>query len=77
MIRIKYVEEKSKFSSNVKKKWICGCGNKNDIKKEYCSKCGKDTYGFEKYRYNKLEVRPAEILELLNDKSEVLKEHFI
>jgi len=69
--RSKHIEEKSKLSSNIKEKWICQCGSKNDQRDEYCSNCHKDMYGFKESEVNSLEI-----LELLKNKLVILKSHF-
>ena len=71
-VRAKYIEEKSKISSKVKKKWICECGNINSVKNKYCSDCGKDAQGFKES-----EVQPSEVLELLKNKAIILKDQFV
>lgn len=47
------VEEKSMLSKKVQEKWQCECGNRNSIASTYCSKCGKDQFGFDRLELNK------------------------
>jgi uncharacterized protein YbjQ (UPF0145 family) len=70
-IRVKYIEEKSRLGSSIKKKWICGCGQKNLIDQKYCSSCDKDVYGF-----IKSEPNPMETLEIIKSKYQILNDIF-
>lgn len=66
-------EVKSGLFSKGGQKFICICGQKNDIEQKYCSKCGVDIKGITEKEYNIIERfnRKTESLEyLLNHKSQ-------
>lgn len=60
---------KKMFSSSEKEAWSCMCGEINDIESRYCKHCKNDTYGF-----SKEDVKPDEIIELLEGRISVIKE---
>ena len=70
-IRAMFSEEKSKFTSSVKKIWLCECGSKNQEDFRHCEKCAKDIYGL----YNS-DVKPEKVLSNLNAKLEILQNSF-
>lgn len=69
--RAKPYSKKSMFKSQTTTKWLCECGQKNKENLEYCKCCSKDQYGF---RRN--EIKPQEVIELLEQKEHALRLHF-
>ena len=65
------VEEKSLLSKKTQEKWQCECGNKNFMDSIYCSKCGKDQYGF-----NRLEFRKDKSIALLKKRLNIIENIF-
>ena len=55
-IKATIVEEKVFLSTSLQKKWICSCGEKNNIEDKYCKKCNNDQYGFDRYDVSKEEI---------------------
>lgn len=70
-VKAKYINSESKSQTDSRNKWICECGKKNKVTNEYCLKCGKDVYGFEKE-----EIKPVEISKIVSNKISILKEFF-
>jgi len=71
VVRGKHIEEKAMLSSNVKHKWLCDCGTKNDIDANRCSNCSRDTYGFLSN-----EPTPDKVISLIKNKIGVLTKIF-
>jgi uncharacterized protein YbjQ (UPF0145 family) len=71
VVRTEYIEEKSKLTSNIKQKWLCECGVRNDKEALRCSKCDRDIYGF-----FSSESSPDMIIQLLESKKSVLSKMF-
>jgi len=68
----KVIEEKSFLSNTIQKKWLCNCGEKNNIDEVLCRKCYKDQYGFERYVLSK-----DESIKILERKIRVIEENII
>lgn len=62
--------KKQLLSSKEKEVWICECGRTNDIN-AICSSCNHDIYGFRKD-----ELTPLEVLNIITEKTSLLKEYF-
>jgi len=61
--------KKKLLSSKEQEIWICECGKECYDNIEYCNKCRKDIYGFKKD-----EIKPKELINLLEDKVDILNE---
>lgn len=70
-VRAKYLEEKSKLTSNIKHKWQCECGTKNDKEALRCSQCERDIYGFIQGEFT-----PDMVIQLLESKKSILSKVF-
>ena len=70
-VTAKYICTESKSKTGSRDKWICECGKNNKETNEYCAKCGKDVYGFERGN-----IKPVEISEIISNKILILKEIF-
>ncbi len=66
-----YSTKKQLLSSKEKEIWLCECGQNNNDKGAYCHQCSKDIYGF-----SEKEWAPAKVLELLQERMELIKESF-
>ncbi len=64
-------EDKSVFSSKIKKRWICKCGVKVDDTEDECPRCTMDRFGFKHG-----EVKPGVVLDILAKRRAALKEYF-
>lgn len=70
-VSAKIIEEKSKFSSSVKEKWLCDCGTANHKEAQWCSQCFRDIDGFIAN-----EPKPDKIVTIIQSKLEVLQNSF-
>lgn len=61
--------KKKLLSSSEKEVWNCTCGKVNDIDVQYCGGCEKDIYGFEKN-----DVKPQNVINLIKSRLLVMKE---
>jgi hypothetical protein len=55
------------LSSKEKPVWICECGETNEMNDLYCTNCRKDIYGF-----NENEKNPLKVIEILQNKINIL-----
>jgi uncharacterized protein YbjQ (UPF0145 family) len=71
VVRVKFIEEKSKLTSSVKQVWVCECGTKNYKDEANCTSCSRDLYGF-----SKDEPRIEKVLKSIESKEKILQELF-
>lgn len=64
------IEEKVFLSKTVQKRWLCRCGERNDIDEILCRKCDKDQYGFERYVLGK-----DESIKILERKIKIIEDN--
>ncbi len=61
--------KKQLLSSKEKEVWDCECGNKSNEIEENCGTCYKDIFGF-----HKDELKPIEVIQIIEQKIELIKE---
>jgi uncharacterized protein YbjQ (UPF0145 family) len=61
--------KKQLLSSKEKEVWDCECGNKSNEINENCGTCYKDIFGF-----HKDELKPIEVIQIIEQKIELIKE---
>jgi len=67
-----YSKQKKLFSSAQHDVWICSCGHKNEINREYCENCMKDEYGFS---FN--QVNPEKAIKKLKEDVALIKQFLV